>query len=166
MPDWTVRVWCNADINEDEFPVEAVAIINVATKGAQKADIMRYFIILKHGGVYMDADMVPHRALDPCLAASTLVLCHDLELTWAYIWNGFMAAVPGHPVLQVASDLCLEAELNTTDVHLRTGPRVLGEAVNRTRGAVGEYTLLPVFAFCRNHDSPGRFGTHTYARMW
>ena len=166
MPDWTVRVWCNADINEDEFPAEAVTIINSAAKGAQKADIMRYFIIRKHGGVYMDADVVPHRALGPCLAASTLVLCHDLELTWPYISIGFMAAVPDHPVFRTACDLCLVAKLNTPDVHMHTGPRVLGEAVNRTRGKAGEYSLLPISAFYRNHNFPGRFGTHTYAKMW
>jgi mannosyltransferase OCH1-like enzyme len=166
MPEWTVRVWGNADIHEGEFPPEAVAIINASTKGVQKADIMKYFITLKHGGVYMDADVIPHRALEPCLANSTVVLCHDLEVTWGYMAVGFMAAIPNHPLFQKCCNFLLCAELNTPDIHLKTGPRILGMALEVNPEPPASIALLPIQSFYRNDQYPLRFGTHTYARMW
>jgi mannosyltransferase OCH1-like enzyme len=166
MPDWTVRVWGNEDIHDGEFPKPALDAIHASTKGVQKADIMKYFILLKHGGVYMDADVVPNRALGPCLANDSVVLCHDLEVTWGYMAVGFMAAVPNHALFKACCNLVLQAELNTPDIHLRTGPRIIGMALELNQEPAGSVSLLPIHAFYRNAHVPERFGTHTYARMW
>ncbi len=166
MPHWTIRVWGNDDINETEFTKDALSAIQTATIGAQKADIMRYFILQKLGGVYVDADIVPHRSLNACLSGSNAILCHDLDITWGYIANGFMAAVPAHPVFNKCCDLVLKAELNTPDVHMKTGPRILGLAVESSGLPEGVIALLPSQAFYHNGDCAERFGSHLYAHSW
>ena len=166
MPKWTVRLWTNNDINE--FPEEVVGLINTAKKGAQKADIMRYFIIEKYGGVYMDADVIPNLSLEPLITNfhnANLIICHDIPLTWEYISIGFFAAVPGHPVLKAACSMCFNVELNTQDIHMKTGPALFGRAVAQTKMSELIY-LLPSIAFYYNMNIEGRFGTHTYAKMW
>ena len=67
MPDWEIRVWKNEDITIEHFPEKIIERINSCIKGAQKADIMRYFIIEKYGGVYVDSDIIPHRSFEPLL---------------------------------------------------------------------------------------------------
>jgi mannosyltransferase OCH1-like enzyme len=194
MPDWTIRIWTNHDIREKNFEPDVLSQIKKATSGAQKADLMRYSIIERYGGVYMDADMIPRRALDPILCLGELVLCHDIPITWAYISNGFFAAIPHHPVLHTAVRLSKTAVLNTHHINMGTGPRLFGEAISTTPPGINRYINLPSVYFFRNnrgdcnvdltnpiqydesmsildnrfmkHDFEKRFGTHTYAKMW
>ena len=174
MPGWECKLWSNDDITSDVFPVE---LVNSCTIGAQKADIMRYFIIKKFGGVYVDSDVTPHRSLDTIFTdCRNIVACHDLQLTWGYIAIGFFAAVPNHHVMNEICELCYTVELNTKDVHMQTGPRLFGKVVTKYPD---EYTLLPIESFYRNvkgdqcvnglirHDDyEKRFGNHFYAATW
>jgi mannosyltransferase OCH1-like enzyme len=143
MPDWTIRIWTNHDIREKNFEPDVLSQIKKATSGAQKADLMRYSIIERYGGVYMDADMIPRRALDPILCLGELVLCHDIPITWAYISNGFFAAIPHHPVLHTAVRLSKTAVLNTHHINMGTGPRLFGEAIGTTPPGINRYINLP-----------------------
>ena len=167
MPSWNIRIWTNGDINTNEFPEKVVNMINSATKGAQKADIMRYFIMEKYGGVYMDVDVVPNKSLDSLIKFkdASVILCHDLPLTWEYISIGFFAAVPNHPVFKKACEMCHKAILNTDDIHMKTGPFLLGHAIEKADMLDKAY-LLPVKSFYRNEDYNSRYGCHTYAKLW
>jgi mannosyltransferase OCH1-like enzyme len=179
MPDWTVRLWTNADITENNFDLPYLNLINSAEKGAQKADIMRYLIVFKYGGVYMDTDIKPHRSLDPLVTLGrSFIICHDIYITWAYVACAFFAAPAEHPILEYAARLCLSATLNTNDVHLQTGPRIFGEAI-----AMADYlepcVLLHHQYLYRNiigdqgvdgkpitENTLQRFGNHFYAHDW
>jgi hypothetical protein len=149
MPDWHVRCWRDTD-GVDGRVAERV---RCAASGAQKADILRYAVMHEHGGVYV-----------------------DLELTWGYIINAFFAAAPREPLFALAVERSLVAQLNTPDVHMQTGPRLLGACVESTRG---DYVLLPTRAFYRNvegdeqedgtklrESDDRRFGNHFYAHTW
>lgn len=181
MPEWTIRLWGNDDINCNEFEESALQLINTANTGVQKADIMRYFIIKKYGGVYMDADVEPHKSLDAILyLPHDVILCHDLEFKWAYISIGFFAAIPNHPLLETCCRLLCVAELNVGSPHLHTGPRIMGRAIFETKlNDFVKYGLLPIQAFYRNkkgqewincelvkEDYDNRFGSHTYSKLW
>jgi len=168
MPYWNVRMWTNADLSEEEVRPDVLARINEAEKGTQKADILKYYIVEKYGGVYVDADVEPVKSLDPILYLSDLVICHDNEITWEYISVGFFAASPNHPVLSKAVELCLIAQLNTDSPQLSTGPYVFGRAVSLTPPSGLRYSLLPMDAFywIEGGITPNRFGTHLYARSW
>jgi len=166
-PTWTFRLWTNNDIHNGEFPDDILARIHESNTGVQKCDIMKYFIVEKYGGVYMDADVTPVASLEPIIQLNKqLVLCHDMEVTWGYMSVGFYAAVPHHPVLQRACKDLYTATLNTNDPHLHTGPIVMGRAFWDTPPTGEKYALLPSRFFYHNGDFPGKFGTHEYARMW
>jgi mannosyltransferase OCH1-like enzyme len=173
MPHWEVRAWHDCSGLDERV----AARVCVAESGAQKADLMRYAIMYEHGGVYVDADITPHRSLDSIVAlGARVVLCHDLQLTWGYIINAFFAAAPREPLFALAVERSLVAQLNTDDVHMQTGPRLLGMCVERTRG---DYVLLPPRAFYRNVEGDVledgtrlaqsydlRYGNHFYASTW
>jgi hypothetical protein len=61
--------------------------------------------------------------------------------------------------------MCYKVLINTEDIHLKTGPYLLGHAVAKTKMSDKIY-LLPVKAFYRNEDYDDRFGHHTYAKLW
>lgn len=168
MPHWEARLWTNKDINLDEFSQEVIEKIHQANKGAQKADIMRYYIIEKYGGFYIDTDTIPIRPLDPIVYMNyDLILYHDNEVTWNYICNSPFGASPHHPVLKEVCKRVLEAELNTTDIHIKTGPHLWGTIVSQINPGEGKkYGLLSYHFFSNFHNPPDKFGTHTYAASW
>ena len=167
MPSWEVRIWTNNDITTEHFPEEIINLLNDVKKGAQKADIMRYFIMEKYGGFYLDADITPHRSLEPLITQipdGKVIICHDLPLTWQYISIGFFAAIPNHPLFQLTTQLVYKATINTEDIHMHTGPRLLGEAVSKLTD--NKIVLLPTELFYRNLHFNERFGNHFYAKEW
>jgi mannosyltransferase OCH1-like enzyme len=162
-PSWIVRLWTNDDIAE--FPANVQEFIGRALKGVEKADILRYYIVERYGGIYMDADVVPHRSLDPILwLQKSLVICHDIPVTWPYIAIGMFAAIPNHPVLQMCCRFVLQGNLNTGRPHFETGPRVFGEAIYQSNSET--IACLPVEMFYHNGHNDARMGCHTYTRMW
>ena len=172
-PCWNIMFWRNADVVSGRFSKETVKLIERAEKGAQKADILRMHIMKQFGGVYMDCDVEPARSLEDLLCEWPMArtfLCHDLDVTWNDIINGFFAAVPEHPIFVQACKLLQQATLNTKDIHLHTGPRILGEAVAQVNTADqvlrDGVVLLPIAYFYRNLDYPQRFGWHFYAKEW
>jgi hypothetical protein len=168
LPHWDVKLWRNGD--EAEFGPDVQARIERAQKGAQKADILRAFILEKYGGFYMDADVQPVKSLDVLrFIGEPVILCHDLPLTWAYISTGFFGTVPHHPLFQaycthIMSD---HVVLNTANVHMQTGPRALGFVVAKVPPPKGgRYYMLPSKAFYYNGALQDCYGRHTYANSW
>ena len=168
MPHWEARLWLNNDINCDEFSQEIIEKIHLAQKGAQKADILRYHIIEKYGGFYIDADTIAIRCLDPIVYMNyDLVLYHDNVVSWNYICNSPFGASPHHPVLKEACKRVMNAELNTFDVNMKTGPLLWGTVISEIKPENGKkYLLLHYPLFSNFHNPPGKFGTHTYAASW
>jgi hypothetical protein len=168
MPNWQINLWTNADLTEEKFSSNILELLSKVNNGAQKADILRYFIVEKYGGVYVDTDIIPNKSFDPIITQfsdTSLVICHDLEITWAYIANAFFAAVPNHPVLKTACDLCLNnIVINTQDIHMHSGPKLFGECI--LLNDTSDIICLPSKFFYHNLNYEDRFGMHTYAKDW
>jgi mannosyltransferase OCH1-like enzyme len=177
MPDWDCRLWTNEDLYNKEinkiFPVDFISSSNVP---AQQADIMRYFIIRQFGGVYVDADITPHKSLNSILQKGLFVACHDLPVTWGYIAIGFFASIPNHFLLEEICKNVMHAKLNTQDIHMQTGPRLFGKVLEKFPK---DFVLLPIESFYRNkigdtlhngvirdNDFEQRYGHHEYAATW
>ena len=168
MPTWTIRLWTNDDIHNGEFPDPIVTLIGYAYIGAQKADIMRYHIIEKYGGIYVDTDFVPKRSFEDLIVHTNAdaILCHEIDISWVFISNAFFAMSPHHPTMQKACELCYSILVNTADVYMQTGPRLLGEAVSLAAPTCEKYMLLPSHYLYWNDDFPHAFATHTFAESW
>jgi mannosyltransferase OCH1-like enzyme len=129
---------------------------------------MRYHIIEKYGGFYIDTDTIAIRSLDPIVYMGfDLVLYHDNFVTWNYICNSPFGACPHHPVLKEACIRVMNAELNTLDVNMKTGPLLWGTVISQIEPENRKkYLLLDYPLFSNFHNPPGKFGTHTYAASW
>ncbi len=96
-PDWEYRLWTDADI--PALQLHNQKFYDLAENFGAKADILRYELLYKYGGVYLDVDFV-------CLKSFDVLCQYDL---WgaiqpidcmAAVCNGVIGAVPGHPILQ------------------------------------------------------------------
>jgi tetratricopeptide (TPR) repeat protein len=95
---------------------------------AQKADIFRLAYLAARGGVYVDADDRCLAPLESILPADAALVCYQED--HGTLGNNFIAAVPGHPVLQLAMALAVDAinRGDTDNVWLATGPALLTRA--------------------------------------
>lgn len=112
----------------DSSVLQAYRRLNI---GAAKADMFRYAILLKKGGIYLDIDSgIKGRLSDFILPADRAVITRernpDLYVQWALVYEA------NHPFLKRTLDLVLEnIAFNRFphDVHATTGPAVYTKAI-------------------------------------
>lgn len=117
--DWAVRVWRDKDI-------DAMNLVNRDAYGNMKewcgkADIARYEILFRHGGLYVDADSQwlgrhPHP-----FTGNFNVFREDNGL----LANGVIASVPGHPILRALIDSIRTKFDPKQSAWISTGPKLL-----------------------------------------
>jgi hypothetical protein len=100
-PGWTVRQWSGPEElwplrNQDLYDrAEEIAPSHV---GQLRADILRYEILLRLGGIYVDVDFECLRPLDGLVEGMRAFAVWSVEGRW--LANGIMGAEPGHPFLE------------------------------------------------------------------
>lgn len=144
-PGWEYAIWTDANLpplaNQREF--------DAAKTMAQKADILRYEIMHRFGGVYLDTDFECLRNIEPLLwnvdgfagaqSASTVAI-------------GILGAVPGHPLFAEIIRRLPTSFAATTNIVNATGPGFF------SRHCVGrkDFRIVP----------PVRFYPFNWDRVW
>lgn len=64
-PRWDVQIWDDARV--EAAGLENAAAFRNAPNWGEKSDIARYEILFRHGGVYVDCDMVCLAPIDPLI---------------------------------------------------------------------------------------------------
>jgi FkbM family methyltransferase len=170
-PGWQVRVWGDDDLgfleNRSEF--------DAAANFAEKADIARYEIVHREGGVYVDCDVEPLRNIEPLLVGAQFVVGEETPSVYAIGW---FAGVPGHPVLRYVIDELPESFSARTGAptNQRTGPEFFTRCVRRVIARDGlDVRVLPrealyPYSYTQgdlSHVSfPGAYAVHHWAKSW
>jgi hypothetical protein len=185
MPTWEYMIWTNDKLTEEFFDKDYLELIKKVTNPSQVSDFIRFYVMNKWGGYYLDADVTPLRNLDELPISHPIVLCNDLPNTSPnYMMCAFMAGIPNHPLWERCVEECWNVDLSIEYGAgiTPTGPYVLGY-VSQQRvpwETVGGYTELPYWYFYRNRvgdpgpympnrimrDHPDAFGNHFYAASW
>lgn len=130
MPTWHFMIWTNDHLTPSFIDHNYLNKINLAKQGAQKADLLRYYVINRYGGFYVDADVTPLRSLNDLLYIDNdIIICNDIPINFNYVSTGFLAAISNHPVLTILCNHILFSTLNTDDVHIHTGPGIFGKCL-------------------------------------
>lgn len=120
----------------------------------QRADIARYLILHRHGGVYADLDMECLRPVGPLLHGRACVLTVEPTVHGSWVGarrmvsNAFMAVSPGHRFLETVIALLADRNLAIARHHevlTSTGPLLLDEALSRH--GTDDVVLLPAATF-------------------
>lgn len=185
MPDWTYMIWTNDKMTEEYFDKDYLDLMSKVINPSQVSDFIRFYVMNKWSGYYLDADVTPLRSLEDLPINHPIVLCNDLPETGPdYMMCAFMAGIPNHPLWAKCVDECCKVDLSVKygEGITPTGPAVLGQVSQQmiNWNEVGGYTQLPYWYFYRNRigdpgpympdrimiDHPDAFGNHFYAESW
>jgi mannosyltransferase OCH1-like enzyme len=101
-PNWEYVLWTDSDVSKMSL-VNEDAFSKTENPGA-KSDILRYEILLKYGGLYVDTDFECLRSFDLLHRICDFYtgIPHGKEIL---LNNALIAATPGHPVM----DTCVRS---------------------------------------------------------
>ena len=163
---WTYKLWTTDEFTEKQFPcvwegcMEAKAAMEAGTQSrwAQIADLCRYELLNRFGGVYLDSNFVVDARLFQeverlnVTKGAQVLLCNEdpcgLDCVGAkerrYISNSFIAGVRHHPVFrELISDAMLEdIDFASPYVNRTTGPYYLRRALDVLDGDYSEIAVL------------------------
>ena len=107
----------------------------------QKADLARYEILSRYGGIYVDADFQFYRSLD-VLNLNFPIVCHEdgKDLAHISISNGFLGFPPKHPAIRTAVYLAQSSRMNGRYIVRQTGPGFFSRSL---RNYMANIQLLP-----------------------
>ena len=136
-PDWEYKLWTDADIDEfvaREYP-DFTDVFQGFSRQIMRVDVIRYLIMHKTGGVYLDLD---YEVLIPFdFGNKEIILPQNRSIEFEdekdELGNCFFASVPGHRFwLDVITDLKQNPPLVTdyTQVYHATGPQYLTRIFN------------------------------------
>lgn len=142
-PGWAYRFWTDDDLR-DFMAVEFPGLLDLYLsypRPVQRADLARYCILARLGGVYADIDTRCLAALEPLAGDPRVILCEEpaahqeparLRGIGRLYFNGTMASPPGHPFWEAVIEACRRmAPRRHGDVLDTTGPLVLSAVVAR-----------------------------------
>jgi len=171
-PGWTLRTWEDADVaglcsDDPELRAQLARCPN----HSQKSNVLRYKIVSRLGGVYIDTDFQCLRSIEPLIEGA------DLFAAWqkkdrknpTALAPGFFGAVPRHPFTSalVAGIARLDLEQFRT-----TGPRYFtAVATDHLSGMrVFDKTLFYPYDWNELHRAHDRYqdayAVHHWAGKW
>lgn len=175
---WDYFFFTDSDVVEfltEHFPPEVREAYDILVPGAYKADLFRYCVLFILGGVYADVDVMLSADLDVLLDNDIGFMVPVDEPgrstnAGSCLWNGFLAASPGHPFLAKTIEIVvnnirnrftsvdIDDMLCPDDIHDRlpdldlshsfdllylTGPCILGGAINHVLGRHYQAHIVP-----------------------
>ncbi|MDD5469441.1 MAG: glycosyltransferase [Candidatus Peribacteraceae bacterium] len=140
-PDWEVRMW-----TDDTIPwMRSHPFFDAEKNVVVRADILRYEILARYGGVYLDVDMECVKNIDDLLCGRRCFLGYQDE---RIVCNAVIGAVPMHQLL-----LKITQHLRTRKNTFRFTPDVFSGPILVTRMLAGvpDVTLFATSVFYPFH---------------
>jgi mannosyltransferase OCH1-like enzyme len=137
-PDWQYEFWDNDRMNRfilDCYPQYREAYHRF-TYNIQRWDAIRYLILDRMGGMYVDFDSECLEPLDELLEGKTCCFSMEPKSHWAmynrkfFFNNALMASIPGHPFMKLVVRTVFE---NVKPVQF-TGLKAKGDQVMESTG--------------------------------
>ena len=159
-PDWQYLLWTEKEI--EEFGLVNINLFRASKNYGQKADIARYEILYRIGGLYVDTDfecLRPFDVLHDCgLDFYTSCLPEASGSLNKSLLNGLVASRPGHPILKACVDGLKKASLAYNKLFEETGTHYFTEKVfTNLASAGGRSVIFPVSFF---YPLPNFYASH------
>lgn len=163
-PDWQWRVWTDADLPS----LESQWALTHAAHLSQKSDIVRYEVLHRFGGVYLDTDMECVRAIDPLLhTVQAFAGREDSQ----YLCGAIMGGVAGHPLFTALCD----GLPHSMEFHARCVDQAGPGYLTRTAAQIPDVTVFGPGVFYPYHwrethrrfeAFPKAFAVHRWQGTW
>lgn len=100
-PDWEYKLWTDDDV--ESFGMSSINSFNSVDNKGGKADIFRYEIVNRYGGIYADTDFDCIKPFDDFLHLD--FFCGTGYIENPCVFNGLFGCAPKHPILQTLIDI-------------------------------------------------------------
>lgn len=132
-PGWIYILWTNELV--EQFGLKNKAQYDATVNYGEKADIARYEILNKFGGLYIDTDFECLRSFD--------VLHHCCDFYTGVssekvleVYNGLIGTVPNHPIIascieEIGKHSTENLSYDTLDIIKRTGPIFFTQQISK-----------------------------------
>jgi mannosyltransferase OCH1-like enzyme len=166
-PNWEYKLW---NLDNLDFTPRRMDLIRSAPNFAQMADILRYEILQRHGGIYIDTDFECLRNIDVILEGVKNFACSE---DGYHITNAIIGAERNSTYME----RCLNAlpkQVGIEATAVETGPYLLTRVL-LNNGLAGDFTLFPREWFypygCdepdrANEHFPRAYAVHRWAGSW
>lgn len=135
-PEYDYLYFTNEKAREyiaDNFSKQVLDAYDKVLPGAYKADLFRYCILYKMGGVYIDMGMIMLTNLDDLISDTDSFISPEDNNTGG-IYNAFMCCEPGHPIVKEALwssvENILQGKMEDGPLSI-TGPILLARAFEK-----------------------------------
>ena len=194
-PDWTFYFWTD---RERPLPCPGMKIRNIKELGlmklkqcynnsdnyGEKSDILRYEILYREGGLYVDHDFICFKAFDPLNQAFDFYCGIDMPNTSSlpscvFTTNSLIAVKAHHPIIKNCMDMLAEKwEKIGEDYPGTDKDAIMSRVVHRTYElfgqAVKQYNniqdnkdiVFPAYFFHAPCDELALYARHKYAGTW
>lgn len=177
-PQYIVKLW-SSEMSEElirELDIEFLDIYNNYPHEIQRVDAIRYFILYKYGGLYVDLDTLPSRDITPLLNIyfhnNTKVLLAKSQNMNNSASNWFMASTPKNTFwLHVIEEMKKRSKIFYITKHITvmqtTGPGLLNDVMKKhpTDVTLASKSLLSTCTICGNCKS-NTFIIDDHATSW
>nr|MBA2307115.1 hypothetical protein [Candidatus Dependentiae bacterium] len=127
-PDWEYKLWTEEDI--PSLQLENQEFYDLSENCAEKADIVRYELLNKFGGVYVDIDFVCLKPFDVLTQYEFWAGIEPLDCYNKWVLsNAIIGAVPHHPILRHCIETIQTSWYESSNTFVRVGPAHLSESV-------------------------------------
>jgi mannosyltransferase OCH1-like enzyme len=167
-PDFEYKLWRDADLAS--FGLDTSPLFWAAPNWGERADIFRYCILHKHGGIYCDMDIVCYQSFEP--------LIHGIDFfagipdgNYFEIANGVIGCVPGHPIMRRILERIISAQsadgiaLGTVE---RTGPLLFTRVITECwdEGIAQDLLIFPLNYFYHSTQGNSTAYAYHYGHGW
>lgn len=168
-PDWTVRVWGNEDLISTPWINQGHISAMARQEWNGVADMMRWEILFRHGGVLVDADSQCIRSLPDWLLECEAFACWENELLRpGLIAAGYFGSIPQTPFLAaLIQGILRKPTVTDRNAWESVGPLYLTESWKAL--SYESLTILPSHFFIPHHFAgmPYAGGGPVYAeQLW
>lgn len=162
-PDWELRLWTDEALPELTCP-EAYAR---ARNPAERSDVVRYELLRRFGGVYVDTDVECKRSLEPLIEGVRAFAGFERP---GRVGTGVVGSVADHPAMD-RMVYAMRGRVGTGDQAETTGPglltAVLREFPDVTLFDTEVFCPCPPGAFHRSDDDfPDAYAVHHWSWTW
>lgn len=141
-PDWRMKLWTEESLprlrNQDLY--DRAEKIAPASIWQFRADVVRYELLEREGGLYVDADMECRRSFAPLLVGVDLMAAWEVDDVWMN--NAMLGATVRHPFITALVDGLAEnvARNRGKPPNHLSGPRYLTRLYKKLQPPI---TILP-----------------------
>ena len=175
--EWEHKLWTDAEVAK--ITLDNQDLYDKATNYGMKSDILKWELVYRYGGVYVDVDFECLKPLDILHHTYDFYVgIQPLDTQFLQLGAALFGGVPGHPILKNTIETLRESFYSQKGTPARTGPIHFTKSFFKTAGKTGmrdiafpAHYLYPLGAFDEVIDKDqwildGAWAVHWWGKTW